>query len=121
MGSCGFLRFRLAREGGERDLCRVQKLVRPLLRNGVDENAVGRTSDEVADALVAGKRRHGFAISFVRVVCCNNLGGGVLASIYQHRFVAALPSSTAMLDGDPGLFGLGLEGRDWSRFAQTGF
>jgi hypothetical protein len=54
-------------------------------------------------------------------VCCYNLGGGVLAYIFQHRFVGALPSSTAMLDGGSGLFGLGLEGRDWSRFEQTGF
>jgi len=48
-------------EGGERDLGGVEKLVCPLLRDGLNEDAVGGAGDEVADIVVAGQGGHRLA------------------------------------------------------------
>jgi len=108
-------------EGCERDLSSIEELVGPLFWNRVDEYAVGRAGDEVADAFIIGKRGHGFA------VCGAGLVGGE-----KHVYAAAggslkiciegaLPGGAAMFDGGPGLFGVGLERRDRFGLDQAGF
>jgi len=115
------LRFRLLFKRTERDLRRVEKLGGLLFGNLVNEDAVGRAGDEVADAFIIGKRGHGFA------VCGAGLVGGE-----KHVYAAAggslkiciegaLPGGAAMFDGGPGLFGVGLERRDRFGLDQAGF
>jgi hypothetical protein len=70
VGSGGFSRFWLVIQGDERDLRRVQELVGPLFGNRVDEYAVSRASDEVADVFITDKRGHGFAESRTGIVGC---------------------------------------------------
>ena len=62
-GSDGFSRFWLVIQGGERNLRRIQELIGPLFGNRVNEYAVSRASDEVADVFITDKRGHGFTES----------------------------------------------------------
>ena len=107
------MRFWFVIEGGERDLRGVEELVGALFGNRIDEDAVSRAGDEVADVLVAGKRGHGFTVGRPRIEGSERLFGAGGVRIFQAFLVDALPGGHAALDGGLGCFGVGLGRLRW--------
>lgn len=111
-GSGRFLRFWLVMEGGERDLSSVEELVGSLLRNRLNEDAMCRAGDEVADTFITGQRGHGFAVSGAGLVGGEDRVRAAPFRTLHVRIVGALPSGAASLDGSPGLLGVEVECRE---------
>jgi len=107
----GFLRFRVATKGCERDLGRVQERAALLGRNGADEDAAGRAGNEVADAVVAGELGHGVAVSLGRFLGCVELVESAWRGVFHEGIERALPGGTATFERGPGGFGLGADGK----------
>jgi hypothetical protein len=96
-------------ERGKRDLRGVEELVGPLLGNCLDEDAVGRASEEVADAFITGKRGHGFAVSRAGLVGGEDLVRAAPFRSLHVCIVGSLPGGAATLDSGSGLLGVGID------------
>lgn len=108
-------------ERGEGDLRGVEELVGPFFGNRVDENAVGRAGDEVADVFIAGERRHGAAVGRTGLVGGEDPRPVASVRASEVSLVGALPGSAAAPDGGLRLFGIGVDGRDRLELDQAEF
>lgn len=102
MGSRGFPRVGCAIQSGQCDLRRVEKLVGSLHRDGFDEDSVCRAGDEVTDVVMAGQRRHGFAVSRSGATSGTSRCDSVVAMFLYIGVEDALPCGAAVLDSEAG-------------------
>lgn len=93
-------------EGREGDLGGVKKLAGAVLRDGVDEDAVGGAGDEVSHALVAGEHGLGVAKGFLAVHAGKHVGLSELFALFEFGFVGAVVGGAAAADGGFGVGGL---------------
>lgn len=103
-GGGGLRELGLGPEGAEGDLSGVEELAAVCVVDCTHDYAVGGTGDEIADALIAGERRHGVAI-------------GLLSSPARPVFIFALGA-----DGqESGFPGVAAEGDGGDLAGGTGF
>lgn len=107
--SCGqgFGRFGRELESVKCDLGGVEELAAFFGRNSTDEDAVGSAGDEVADAFITDRQRHGVAVGVARVLGRKDFVESFACGIPVVRFEGALPGGTATLEGGFGVGGIG--------------
>jgi hypothetical protein len=87
---------RLVTECAEGDLGGVEQPGAIFVLDCANEHSVRGAGDKVADALIAGERRHGGAVS---TISKNNCVGIVFKTCYSFALEAAPPSRTTPLNG----------------------